>query len=140
VRAARADPQSLVRRGRKPPAAGLTPAPRAGGRRYGFEREDAGPVGPAHYRGTGESVERYGATVWAPPRAEWRRRPEPPTTIELSRGTEAIELVDEADRKPLLASLERIAELPVERVIVPHRESSVLLDGSHHIRAAVAQQ
>lgn len=127
---------------------------------------------PAHYRGTDDFVERYGATVWAPPRAEWRRRPKPTTTNELPVGIEAIELdgepnqvlffipehrtlisgdvltgragvmhvfVDEADREPLLASLDRIADLPIERVIVPHCESAVFTDGAAHIRAAVAE-
>lgn len=127
---------------------------------------------PAHYRGTDDFVERYGATVWAPPRAEWRRRPKPTTTNELPVGIEAIELdgepnqvlffipehrtlisgdvltgragvmhvfVDEADREPLLASLDRIADLPIERVIVPHCERAVFTDGAAHIRAAVAE-
>lgn len=47
--------------------------------------------------------------------------------------------VDEADREPLLASLDRIADLPIERVIVPHCEGAVFTDGSAHIRAAVAE-
>lgn len=127
---------------------------------------------PAHYRGTDDFVERYGATVWAPPSAEWRRRPRPRMTDKLPPGIEAIELdgepnqvvffirehatlvtgdvltgrdgvmhvfVDEADREPLLASLERIAELPIERVIVPHCETPVFIDAAHHIRAAVAE-
>jgi hypothetical protein len=47
--------------------------------------------------------------------------------------------VDEADREPLLASLERIAELPVERVIVPHCETPVFHDAAARIRAAVAE-
>jgi len=47
---------------------------------------------PAHYRGTADFVERYGASVWVPPRAAWRRRPKPATTDELPPGVEAIEL------------------------------------------------
>jgi hypothetical protein len=127
---------------------------------------------PAHYRGTDDFVERHGATVWAPPNAEWRRRPKPLTTDELPRGIEAIELdgepnqvlflirehatlvsgdvltgrngvmhvfVDDADREPLLAALDRIAELSIDRVIVPHCETPVFLNGSDHIRAAVAE-
>jgi glyoxylase-like metal-dependent hydrolase (beta-lactamase superfamily II) len=47
---------------------------------------------PAHYRGTADFVERYGASVWVPPHAEWRRRPNPATTDELPPGVEAIEL------------------------------------------------
>jgi hypothetical protein len=39
----------------------------------------------------------------------------------------------------LLASLERLAELPVERVIVPHCETPVLLDAAARILAAVAE-
>ena len=46
----------------------------------------------AHYRGTADFVERYGASVWAPPRAAWRKIPNPATTDELPRGVEAIEL------------------------------------------------
>jgi glyoxylase-like metal-dependent hydrolase (beta-lactamase superfamily II) len=125
---------------------------------------------PAHYRGTADFVERYGASVWVPPRAEWRKRPNPATTNELPRGIEAIELdgephqvlfwirehatlvsgdvlsgrggrlhvfVDEAERDPLLASLERIADLPIERVIIPHGDP-VPVEGAARIRAAVA--
>jgi glyoxylase-like metal-dependent hydrolase (beta-lactamase superfamily II) len=47
---------------------------------------------PAHYRGTADFVERYGASVWGPPQAEWRKRPNPTTTSDLPRGVEAIEL------------------------------------------------
>ena len=47
---------------------------------------------PAHYRGTADFVERYGASVWVPPQAVWRKRPNPATTNELPRGVEAIEL------------------------------------------------
>jgi glyoxylase-like metal-dependent hydrolase (beta-lactamase superfamily II) len=47
---------------------------------------------PAHYRGTADFVERYGASVWGPPNAEWRKRPNPTTTGDLPRGVEAIEL------------------------------------------------
>jgi hypothetical protein len=126
----------------------------------------------AHYRGTADFVDRYGASVWAPPRAVWRERPSPATTAELPRGVEALELdgephqvlflirehatlvsgdvltgrdgvmhvfVDEADREPLLASLERVAALPIERVIVPHCETPAFLDGAARIRAAVAE-
>ena len=126
----------------------------------------------AHYRGTADFVRRYGASVWAPPRAAWRKRPNPATTHELPPGVEAVELdgepqqvlffvrehgtlvsgdvltgrdgamhafVDEADRAPLLASLERVAELPIERVIVPHCETPEFLDGAARIRAAVAE-
>ena len=126
----------------------------------------------AHYRGTADFVERYGASVWTPPRARWRKMPNPATTDELPPGVEALELdgepqqvlffipehatlvsgdvltgrdgvmhvfVDEADREPLLASLERISELPIDRVIVPHCETPVFLDGAAHIRAAVAE-
>jgi glyoxylase-like metal-dependent hydrolase (beta-lactamase superfamily II) len=47
--------------------------------------------------------------------------------------------VDDAEREQLLASLERLAELPVERVLVPHCEEPEFLDGAAHIRAAVAE-
>jgi glyoxylase-like metal-dependent hydrolase (beta-lactamase superfamily II) len=126
---------------------------------------------PAHYRGTADFVERYGALVWVSPRAAWRKRANPGTTRELPRGIEALELdgepqqvvffirehatlvsgdvlsgtggrlhvfVDEAEREPLLASLERLAELPIERVIIPHGDS-VPSDGAARIRAAVAE-
>jgi glyoxylase-like metal-dependent hydrolase (beta-lactamase superfamily II) len=106
-----------------------------------------------------------------PPRAEWRRRPNPATTDELPRGVEAIELdgepqqvvffvpehatlvsgdvlsgtggrlhifVDEADREPLLASLDALGELPIERVIIPHGEL-IRADGAARIRTAVAE-
>lgn len=53
---------------------------------------------PAHYRGTDDFVERYGASVWAPPRAEWRRRLKPATTAELPAGVEALELDGEPDQ------------------------------------------
>lgn len=127
---------------------------------------------PAHYRGTADFVEQYDASVWVPPRAAWRKRPNPATTERLPTGVEALELdgepqqvlffipehatlvsgdvlsgttgtmhvfVDEADRGPLLASLERIAELPIERVIVPHCETPEFGDGAARIRAAVAE-
>ena len=126
----------------------------------------------AHYRGTAEVVERYGASVWTPPRAVWRKIANPATTDDLPAGIEAVELdgepqqvvffirehgtlvtgdvltgrngvmhifVDEADREPLLASLNRIAELPIQRVIVPHCESPIFDDGASRIRAAVAE-
>ena len=47
---------------------------------------------PAHYRGTADLVDHYQASVWAPPKAAWRKRPNPATTSELPRGVEAIEL------------------------------------------------
>jgi hypothetical protein len=46
----------------------------------------------AHYRGTADFVERYGASVWTPPNAIWRKIPNPATTEELPPGVEAIEL------------------------------------------------
>ena len=125
----------------------------------------------AHYRGTADFVERYGASVWAPRRAYWPpKRPDPATTDELPPGIQAIELdgepqqvvfyipehatlvtgdvisgtgdglhvfVDEADPMRLLPALERIAELQIERLIIPH--GAVLEpDGAAHLRAAVA--
>lgn len=126
----------------------------------------------AHYRGTADFVERYAASVWAPPRAAWRKIPNPSTTDEPPRGVEAIELdgepqqvmffirehstlvtgdvlsgvggglhvfVDEADPERLLPALRAIAELPIERVIIPHGDL-ILSDGSARIRAAVAAE
>jgi glyoxylase-like metal-dependent hydrolase (beta-lactamase superfamily II) len=126
---------------------------------------------PAHFRGTTDFVGRYGASVWVPPRAVWRKRPNPATTQELPDGVEAIELdgepqqvvfffrdhatlvtgdvlsgtggairvfVDEADPERLLPSLERLADLPIDQVIIPHGER-VSTDGAARIRAAVAE-
>jgi glyoxylase-like metal-dependent hydrolase (beta-lactamase superfamily II) len=53
---------------------------------------------PAHYRGTDDFVERYGASVWAPPRAAWRRRQKPETIDDLPTGVEAFELPGEPDQ------------------------------------------
>ena len=125
----------------------------------------------AHHRGTADFVARYGASVWAPPHARWRKRPNPSTTNDLPRGVEAIELdgepqqvvffirehatlvtgdvlsgvggrlhvfVDEADPGRLLPALEALAELPIERVIIPHGDL-VLSAGAARIRAVVAE-
>jgi hypothetical protein len=126
---------------------------------------------PAHYRGTDDFVARYGASVWVPPHAAWRKRPNPATTDKLPRGVEAIELdgepqqvvfffrehatlvsgdvlsgtggrlhvfVDDADPERLLPSLDALADLPIEQVIIPHGEL-ILSDGAARIRAAVAE-
>jgi glyoxylase-like metal-dependent hydrolase (beta-lactamase superfamily II) len=53
---------------------------------------------PAHYRGTADFVDHHGASVWVPPHAEWRRRPNPGTTDELPPGIEAIELDGEPNQ------------------------------------------
>jgi glyoxylase-like metal-dependent hydrolase (beta-lactamase superfamily II) len=125
----------------------------------------------AHYRGTDDFVERYGASVWAPPHAEWRKHPNPSTTDELPAGVEALELdgepqqvvffipehrtlvtgdvlsgtggglhvfVDDADADRLLPALDALADLPIERIVIPHGD---LIDsgGSARIRAVVAQ-
>ena len=107
---------------------------------------------PAHFRGTADFVERYAASVWVPPRAAWRRRPNPASTDQLPGGVEAIELdgepqqvvffipehatlvsgdvlsgtggilhvfVDDADRDPLLASLDALGDLPIDQVVIP---------------------
>jgi glyoxylase-like metal-dependent hydrolase (beta-lactamase superfamily II) len=125
----------------------------------------------AHYRGMADFVERYGASVWAPPRALWRKIANPSTTDELPQGVEAIELdgepqqvvffipehatlvsgdvltgrgghlkifVDEADPERLLPALDRLADLPIERVIIPHGDL-ILSDGAARIREAVAE-
>jgi glyoxylase-like metal-dependent hydrolase (beta-lactamase superfamily II) len=125
---------------------------------------------PAHYRGTTDFVERYGASVWVPPRAVWRKRPNPATTDTLPRGVEAVALdgepqqvvffirdqatlvtgdvlsgnddelhvfVDEADAERLLPSLDALADLPIERVIIPH--GGIVSAGAARIRAAVAE-
>jgi glyoxylase-like metal-dependent hydrolase (beta-lactamase superfamily II) len=125
----------------------------------------------AHFRGTTDFVERYGASVWVPPRATWPKGPNPATTDELPDGVEAIELdgepqqvvffirdhatlvtgdvlsgtggrlrvfVDEADAERLLPSLEALADLPIDQVIIPHGDP-VRADGAARIRAAVAE-
>ena len=125
----------------------------------------------AHYRGTADFVERFGASVWTPPSAVWRKIPNPATTDELPPGIEAIELdgepqqvvffirehatlvsgdvlagrggrvrifVDDADPERLLPALESLADLPIERVLIPHGDP-VLSDGARRIREAVAE-
>lgn len=125
----------------------------------------------AHYRGTADFVYRYGASVWAPQGAAWRKIPNPSTTDELPEGVEAIALdgepqqvvffirehatlvsgdvlsgtegrlrvfVDDADPDRLLRSLEALADLSIERVIIPHGDV-VLLDGAARIREAVIE-
>jgi glyoxylase-like metal-dependent hydrolase (beta-lactamase superfamily II) len=125
----------------------------------------------AHYRGTADFVERFGASVWTPPRAVWRKIPNPATTNELPAGVEAIELdgesqqvvffirehaalvsgdvlagrggririfLDEADPERLLPALDALAELPIERVIIPHGDL-VLSGGAQRIREAVEE-
>jgi hypothetical protein len=44
--------------------------------------------------------------------------------------------VDEADPEHLLPALDALAELPIERVIIPH---GALSDGAARIRVAVAE-
>ena len=46
--------------------------------------------------------------------------------------------VDEADPERLLPSLDALAELPIERVIIPHGDA-ILADGAARIRAAVSE-
>ena len=120
---------------------------------------------------TADFVERFGASVWVPPRAEWRRRPSPATTAALPDGVTAIELdgepqqvvffipehatlvtgdvlsgtggrlhvfVDEADAESLLPALKALADLPIERVIIPHGEL-IPVAGAARIRQAVAE-
>ena len=126
---------------------------------------------PSHYRGTADFVERYRASVWVPPHAEWKRRPNPATTDVLPDGVTAIGLdgephqvvfyipehatlvtgdvlsgtggtlhvfVDEADAELLLPALEAVADLPIERVIIPHGDP-IPGNGSARIREAVAE-
>jgi glyoxylase-like metal-dependent hydrolase (beta-lactamase superfamily II) len=126
---------------------------------------------PAHYRGTADFIERFRASVWVPPHAEWRRRPNPATTDVLPDGVTAIGLdgepqqvvfyipehatlvtgdvlsgtggalhvfVDEADADRLLPALHALADLPIERVIIPHGDL-IPVNGSARIREAVAE-
>jgi glyoxylase-like metal-dependent hydrolase (beta-lactamase superfamily II) len=125
----------------------------------------------SHYRGTADFVERFGASVWTPPRAVWRKIPNPATTSELPPGIEVIELdgepqrvaffirehatlvsgdvlsgtggrlhvfFDEADPERLLPALDALAELPIERVIIPHGDL-IPEGGSQRIRDAVSE-
>jgi glyoxylase-like metal-dependent hydrolase (beta-lactamase superfamily II) len=115
-----------------------------------------------HYRGTDDFVARYGASVWGPPPSE-RDLPAGVEAIELDgqpgqvlfffaehgtlvsgdvlTGRDGVMhvFVDDAEREPLLAALERAAELPIEGVIVPHCETPEFDNGSARIRAAVAE-
>lgn len=123
----------------------------------------------AHYRGTADFVQRYGASVWTPPKAEWPKIPNPATTAELPEAIEAIELdgepqqvvffirehrtlvtgdvlsgtggrlhvfVDDADPERLLPSLDALADLPIERIVIPHGDL-IESDGAARIRAVV---
>jgi glyoxylase-like metal-dependent hydrolase (beta-lactamase superfamily II) len=115
-----------------------------------------------HYRGTDEFVARYRASVWGPPPCS-RDLPAGVEAIDLDgqpgqvlfffpehgtlvsgdvlTGRDGVMhvFVDDAEHEPLLDSLERVAELPIQRVIVPHCETPVFRDGSARIRAAVAE-
>jgi glyoxylase-like metal-dependent hydrolase (beta-lactamase superfamily II) len=126
---------------------------------------------PWHARGTRDVVDRYGASVWAPPAARWKG-PSLQTTSELPEGVEALQpdgddyealffvpehrtlvtgdvfsgtggrfhvfVADEvADTGAFLDSLDRLGELPIERVLIAHGEP-VLSDGAARIREAVA--
>ena len=126
----------------------------------------------AHYRGTADFVERFGASVWTPPRAVWRKIPNPrhdrgaarrasrrssstasrsrsssssastprssAATCSVGTGGRLRIFVDEADPELLLPSLEALAELPIERVIIPHGDL-ILSEGAARIRAAIAE-
>ncbi len=46
--------------------------------------------------------------------------------------------VDEGNGKRLLPAVEALADLPIERVIIPHGDA-ILNDGAARIRAAVAK-
>jgi glyoxylase-like metal-dependent hydrolase (beta-lactamase superfamily II) len=125
----------------------------------------------AHYRGTDDFVQRFGASVWAPPNAAWRKMPNPSTTDELPPGIEVIELdgepqqvvffirehgtlvtgdvlsgtggrlhvfVDDADADRLLPALEALADLPIERIVIPHGEL-VQAGGAARLREVVAE-
>jgi hypothetical protein len=113
----------------------------------------------SHYRGTADFVERYGASVWTTtdelpagvkaleldgqPRQVLFYIPEHATLVsgDVLTGRDGVMhvFVDDAEPEPLLESLARIAELPIERVIVPHCETPEFREGSAQIRAAVAE-
>ena len=125
---------------------------------------------PCHERDASAFVNRYGASLWAPPRARWKG-PVLTTTDELPTGVEALlpdgdenqallfvrdhqtlvtgdiisgtgerlhVFVDEQDREPFLAWLPRLADLPLERILIAHGEP-VLSDGAARLRDAVAE-
>jgi glyoxylase-like metal-dependent hydrolase (beta-lactamase superfamily II) len=125
---------------------------------------------PWHERGTRDFVDRYDATVWAPPDAHWKSEP-PRTSGEVPAGVELLApegdrnqvlffirehgtlvtgdvfsgtggrfhvFVDEdAERDLLLPWLERLREMPIDRVIIAHGEP-VLCDGAARVGEAVA--
>jgi hypothetical protein len=116
---------------------------------------------PWHVRGTRDFVERYDASVWPQTTSELPRGveafrpdgdpvevlffvPEHRTLVtgDVFSGTGArfhVFFADEIeDRDAYLRSLERLADLPIERVIVAHGEP-LLVDGAARIRAAVAE-
>lgn len=115
----------------------------------------------SHYRGTDHFVARFEASVWTPgtdrrlppgveaigldgqPQQVVFFIPEHATLVsgDVLTGRDGVMhvFVDDAEREPLLASLARIAELPVERVIVPHCEKPVFLEGRAQIRAAISE-
>jgi len=132
-------------------------------------------TGPWHERDARLFVDRYGASVWAPPRAKWKG-PSLTTTDELPAGVEAFApegddnlslfyigehrtlftgdvfggpggrfhvFIDEEeiageDRDSFLDSLERLADLPIERVLIAHGES-IFENGAARIREAVEE-
>ena len=120
----------------------------------------------AHYRGTPDFVERYDASVWGPPKlpnpSTTTELPDGIEALELDgepqqvvfwipdhatlvtgdvisgTGAHVHVFVDEADEQRLLPALERIAELPIERLVIPH--GAVLEpNGAAHLRSAVAE-
>ena len=56
---------------------------------------------PWHERDTLAAVERYGASVWAPPRARWKS-PDPTTTHDLPAGVEALLPAGDPENQALL--------------------------------------
>jgi glyoxylase-like metal-dependent hydrolase (beta-lactamase superfamily II) len=128
---------------------------------------------PWHERDARLIVDRYGASVWAPPEARWKG-PSLKTTDELPAGVEAIApagdenqamfffpaqrtlftgdvfsgtggrfhvFVDEEDiSEPgsFLDSLARLADLPIDRVLIAHGES-IFEHGAERIRQAVEE-
>jgi hypothetical protein len=54
------------------------------------------------------------------------------------RGGRVRIFVDEADPERLLPALEALADLPIQRVLIPHGDP-ILSDGAQRIREAVAE-
>ena len=126
---------------------------------------------PWHERDALLFVDRYGASVWAPPQARWKG-PSLKTTDEVPAGIEVFEpdaddnqalfifseqrtlftgdvfsgtggrfhvfLDEQTDYAVFLDSLARLADMPIDRVLIAHGES-IFDNGAERIREAVEE-